>query len=449
MVSVRAAWIAAATAAASFAADGARVPGELADAATCDALGLPDLAPFMAALPLAASPYGAKSASPIFLPVYASSPAALAAGGAPNASITTAVIFLHGLMGNANTYFCEGLAATLGSRWGDSTLVVAPWLGNESVSGKYWAGLDDGSASLFWSVTRWTHGGNASPGPAGDNPPVKWSTSFDALDALVAALTAAATADGALPALRLITVAGFSAGAQLAQHWAFARKAAVAAAAGAAPAAAGVPSPPQVRVLVSDPGSYVYLSPERPSPGCSPLRDTGTAWACAQFEVPTDSACADTYDAWKYGVGDGLDDNLYIAPLARDAAALAAQVAAYPTSDIRYVLGAGDACNCNTEGFSNGAGCVRAGLACAPNAWGPPECCDTWPDSTVSNVMDVTCEGMLQGSNRLQRGRNFGSHLASVFPGFMPRLAAFDGGHDASAFFNSSAFAAWAFDPDA
>ena len=431
---------AAAAAAAAAVAAAATTPGELSDPTICDALGIRDVTPFMAALPLGASPYGAKSASPIFLPLYASS-APWAAGAPPNASITSAVVFLHGLKGNANSYFCQGLSATLAAARG-STLVLAPWLGNVSVTGREWAGLDDGSASLYWSVTRWTHGGNASPGPNGNDPPVKFSTSFDALDAIVAALTAAAAADGALPALRLITVAGFSAGAQLAQRWGFARKVA-AAGAGAGGAL--------LRVLVSDPGSYAYLSPDRPAASCSPLHDTGTDWACDSFAPPpSDSECLATYDAWKYGVSSGLDDNLYILPLASDAAALAAQVADYPNRDIRYVLGSHDACNCNTAGFSNDdKSCVFAGQSCSPNAYGPPGCCDTYPDSTSENVMDVTCEGMLQGSNRLQRGRNFGSHLAATYPGFAPRLASFDGGHDAGAFFRSPEFAAWAFDAGA
>lgn len=428
-------------AAAAAGAQRAGTPEELADMTECiAALGLKDLTPYQTDAFAVTSNYGAASSAPIFLPAYASAPLTTTS---PNASITTALVVLHGLSGDANSYFCSALAAARARPDAGSVLVVAPWLGNEGVTGAWWAGASDGGQSLFWTVTRWTHGGNASPGPNGDDPPVKFSTSFDALDAVVDTLTSAATPNGVLPSLSLITLAGFSAGAQLAQRYAFARHVTTAAAGGANA------SSPHVRVLVSDPGSWLYLTDSRPAPACRPLSDTGPSWGCTTFEVPPEAGeCAD-YDTWKYGVGAGLDDNLYVAPLDGDAAALAAQVAAYPGRDVRYLLGDGDACNCNSEGFANGPACVPPGASadqCTPDAYGGPGCCDTWPDSDTSNALDTTCASMVQGSNRLQRGLLYGAYLADAFPDSPPPMVAtFTGGHNNSAFYASEAFAKWAY----
>lgn len=261
----------------------------------------------------------------------------------------------------------------------------------------------------------------------------EFTTALDALDA-VAAQLAQLVAQGALPHLQLVTFAGFSAGGQLLQRYAFART------------GGGQQGPLQLRFIVSDPGSWLYLHPQRPAANCTPLRDTGTGWACRSFGVPAAAGCAD-YDAWKYGVSGGLDDNLYILPLASDPAAVAALVADYPKRDVRYLFGSLDACNCNTQGYANQAWCApqQAAGGCLPNAYGPPGCCDTYPDSITENVLDVGCEAMLQGSNRLQRGLLFASYLQAAYPGFSPLFATFTGGHNASAFFGSATFGTWAY----
>ena len=411
------------------AAQKAGTPAELSSMAICNSVGIKDLTPYMSVVPVT-SAYGTSASVPIFLPVFSSWPLD---AGQRNKGLRRVVVALHGLEANAQDYFCEAMARTAASPDAASTLVIAPWFGNQSVTGEWWAGLKDGSASLYWSVSRWTHGGNNSPGPNKSDPPVKFSTSFDALDAIVATVGALA-AGGALPSVKIVTFAGFSAGAQLAQHYAFASHLA--------------PAPPlPVRVLVSDPGSYLYLHPLRPAPQCMPRNNTGPTWTCTSFLTPSSSGCADTYDVWKYGVGGGLDDNLYILPLSTNPSELARYVAAYPTKDVRYVLGTADVCNCNTAGFSNEPGTCTPDpgvITCAPNADGPAGCCDTYPDSTTENVMDVSCEGMAQGSNRLQRGVLFTQYLQKAFSGFAPQVAFFAGGHNASAFMASDAFAQWA-----
>ena len=79
-------------------------------------------------------------------------------------------------------------------------------------------------------------------------------------------------------------------------------------------------------------------------------------------------------------------------------------------------------------------------------------CCDTWPDAST-NVLDVGCAAMLQGSSRLQRGLLFAQHLRSLFPQppaagpAWPRVGLFPGAHDKAALYASALFRAWATDP--
>jgi hypothetical protein len=123
----------------------------------------------------------------------------------------------------------------------------------------------------------------------------------------------------------------------------------------------------------------------------------------------------------RYGLS-GLADvsaNSYIAPFAADPSLLAARVQALRGKDLRFLFGSQDVCNCNTAGYNNSAEyCYPAtGLTagCAPNADGGTSgghgCCDTYPDSSTDNALDVRCAAMVQGSNRLQRGLNYMSYI--------------------------------------
>ena len=66
----------------------------------------------------------------VFLPVFVSRAA----------DPTHAVVWLHGLRGDANTYYCSGLAATAAARAAGKTLSVAPWFGDEQVTLEQWLG---------------------------------------------------------------------------------------------------------------------------------------------------------------------------------------------------------------------------------------------------------------------------------------------------------------------
>merc|ERR1719469_1697124 len=166
----------------------------------------------------------------------------------------------------------------------------------------------------------------------------------------------------------------------------------------------------------------MYLDGRRPARACSSLRDTGPAHFCTTFAAPDAAACPG-FDNYKYGLTDLSDvsaTNLYLTAYANNATVLAQAVAAYPLRDVRYLLGEYDTCNCNTAGYANPHGyCYPAATAaaCSPNADGGSlsgrGCCDTYPDSNTSNALAVGCEALLQGSNRLQRGRNYLSYLQS------------------------------------
>lgn len=381
-------------------------PSELSSSKRCKELGYANLAPYRRAL-LAASPYGAATnSSPIFFPFYSSEPFHAS-------SATTAVIFLHGLLGNANDYFCEGMEASAAH---PGALVVAPWFGNEVTSAAYW-NADAGGETLFWSNSRWSTGGTNTA------PPKGWSTSFDLMDALLRALP---------PSVALVSVVGFSAGAQLSGRYAFATP-------------LGSPSDayaPHVRFFVGNPGSYVYLSPQRPAAACSPLFDTGPTHTCESFPAPN-SPCAE-YDDYKYGLRGLGYLNLYLEPLEKNATARAEAVARFATKDFRLFLGSEDVCNCNAEGYVlpiSGVCTPEDGaLSCSPDDFGGPGCCDTYPDAPTSNSLDHSCGGMLQGSNRLQRGLNYAGHLESLFAGYRARVYVGAYGHNNSGMYADKDF---------
>jgi pimeloyl-ACP methyl ester carboxylesterase len=171
--------------------------------------------------------------------------------GAPDA--VRAIVIVHGLLRNAETYEATGEAAVqAGGAAAAHTLVVAP---------QFLTGEDVAAHGLSADTLRWNRGTWLDGSPAVAPAPL---SAFDALDALVARLADRTR----FPALREIVVAGHSAGGQLVQRYAVVRHA----------------SPDDaLRYVVANPSSYVYFSAERPNAA------TG---ACPHF------------DDWKYGLGD-------------------------------------------------------------------------------------------------------------------------------------------------
>lgn len=202
----------------------------------------------------------------------------------------------------------------------------------------------------------------------------------------------------------------------------------------------------RLRVILGDPGSFTYLSMERPGEDCIPLLDSGVDHTCDDFVQPEDT-CNGTWNDFKYGLGDlaqAAKHVSYISGLADNTTALQSAVQCFLSKDVRFILGNADVCNCNFQGFVNAPSCYQESN-CSPDAFGGPGCCDTYPDTGTSNVMEASCEAMLQGTNRLQRGLNYISHLRKMAGStFGPAHGIVDGGHDKNAFLGSKYLQKWA-----
>ena len=206
---------------------------------------------------------------------------------------TKALVVIHGHPRDANKTFDAGLRAVRNANAADKMLVIAPvfqvtqrMAGKCSTLGVPTAQTGD----LLWTCSSWIEGSRANN--------ESQITSLAALDALLNEITVN------WPSLRSITIAGFSAGAQMVQHYiAFAqdRKAGSA----------------TVRYVVSSPGTWLYFDPVRPQPmrGGAPVN-----WsACGSgadmlrnctlsFSKTTNDACP-ALNRWKYGT-DGLPASL-------------------------------------------------------------------------------------------------------------------------------------------
>lgn len=213
--------------------------------------------------------------------------ASLAPGAA--AAPRHALIALHGHSRDANkTFDAALLAVRRGEREAD-TLVVAPVFQVDAARAAKCetAGVPQAQpGDLLWTCASWLEGGASSNGAR--------LGAFDALDALVAELVRQ------WPSLRSVTIAGFSAGAQMVQH----------SIGFAAPAPLGV----TLRYVVADPGSWLYFDAVRPE--------------------PVDAAACPEVNRWKYGTED-LPEHL-----ARSAADARAR---YVAAEIHYLEGALDA----------------------------------------------------------------------------------------------------------
>ncbi|GMH51819.1 hypothetical protein TL16_g01093 [Triparma laevis f. inornata] len=347
----------------------------------------------------------------IFHPLFASSSLS---GDATDDSVTSAVVFIHGLAGDANTYFCDGLDISP-----EGVLVISPWFGDAQVTADDWGGWGGSTnstlssadvLSTYWTSSNWVKGGDASPG---DVTPSRYTTSFDVIDVLIQQLSDLKSS-GNFKNLERVTVNGFSAGAQLASRWSIFSK--------YASNNEDLDLDFEVRTIVADGSSYVYLDETRPNDSCTTLEDTGKTHTCSSFSTPDVDSCS-SYNEWKYGLDfSDLSANVYLEPFAADPNLLTSQISTYVNNPkIYFLFGDSDVCNCNYEGYSNpqvSATCYPSGTSCSPNDFGGSlngvQCCDTYPDTGSSNALAVGCEEMLQGSNRLQRGINYMAHIKEL-----------------------------------
>ena len=211
---------------------------------------------------------------------------------AKNEQITRALIVVHGQARDADNYFRTSLAAAFLAGALEDTVVVAPRFASNDGRGC----LD----SLAQDEVSWSCSGDSwrSGGVAANNPKL---TSYDFADAILRKVARKEI----FPNLKIIVVAGHSAGGQFVTRYEMANQ---------IHDTLGVP----VTYVVSNPSSYAYPDPARPA-------------AASEFRNFSDARNCTTYDRWPYGLQGRTG---YAAQLSDDQ--LRKQLAARP---VTYLLG--------------------------------------------------------------------------------------------------------------
>jgi pimeloyl-ACP methyl ester carboxylesterase len=191
------------------------------------------------------------------LPVYRTHP--ILTG---DSTVVRAVVVVHGADRNPGPYFDRMVKAVALAGLIDSTLVISPHFQTESDG--------PGQSQPAWTSGGWKRGHKSVAYP-GVNERI---SSYEAVDDVLAYV-----ADQSLfPRLRSIVVTGHSAGGQYAHRFA-----------ATSPAENRHPHL-DFRYVVVNPSTYLYLGPERATPG-------------GGFEVPDREACPN-YNRWHYGLED-------------------------------------------------------------------------------------------------------------------------------------------------
>ncbi len=249
---------------------------------------------------------------------------------------SNALIVMHGHPRDADTSFNAGLLAAQNANVTNTTLVVAPLFQVAQADAENCTSTNLPIAQqgdLLWTCSSWLVGGAAANDAT--------LNSFDALSALLAELKKR------WPSLQVITVAGFSAGAQMVQHYI-----------GFTNDLPGV----RLRYVVASPGTWLYFDSYRTRP-----EQNGKAvdWSVCSFVgqpncqlklVPISSTNCTNVNHWKYGV-DLLPTNLKRSG--------AQAMARYAQAEVYYLGGALDSSS------AKGAYYPILDKTCAANAQGP------------------------------------------------------------------------------
>jgi hypothetical protein len=209
-----------------------------------------------------------------------------------NESITRALVMVHGAGRDADNYFRTALAASFLAGALDNTIVVAPrFASNDGRGCKDSLGTNE----VNWSCNgdSWRSGGISISD--------KSLTSYDFADEILRKLAR----KDVFPNLKIIVVAGHSAGGQFANRYEMGNQ---------IHDKLGVP----VQYVVANPSSYAYLDSTRPA-------------ADGSFKPFGDGRNCTTYDHWPYGL---QGKSGYVAKESDDQ--LKTQLAARPTT---YLLG--------------------------------------------------------------------------------------------------------------
>ena len=320
-------------------------------------------------------PLGAAAGHLVF-PYYSNAgalgPAAAHAATLRKRDIEAALIVVQGAIDNADDYFCSGLRAAALQRAfsARAVAVIAPHFVERPDPLRPRAAWWNGS----FPSGHWRAGGDTDPAASGGGPTV---SSFAILDRMVQTLVG----DRATyPRLRLVAIAGHSAGGQLVQRHALCTR---------LPVRRG-DAAVRVRHVVANPSDFVYLDGRRWRE--SALREVTRA----------ERAACPLYDSWHFGIAASV-------PPSCRAARTRTGIAAFRTRDVRYLQGNNDTCN---EAFL--PGCRSHGLG-------------------------TTCMDMLQGRFRLERGRQYFAYLQAFFGAPVHRLRVVpDVGHDHTLMWDAS-----------
>jgi pimeloyl-ACP methyl ester carboxylesterase len=258
---------------------------------------------------------------------------------AKNERIARALIVVHGQGRDADNYFRTSLAAAFLAGALEDTVVVAPRFASNDGRGC----LD----SLAQDEVSWSCSGDSwrSGGVAINNPKL---TSYDFADAILRKLARKEI----FPNLKIIVVAGHSAGGQFVTRYEMANQ---------VHDTLGVP----VTYVVSNPSSYAYPNSARPVPPGVPDDSSPEPAAASEFRNFSDARNCTTFDRWPYGLQGRTG---YAAQLTSDQ--LQKQLAARP---VTYLLGE--------------------------------------IDILPLGGFDTSCPAMAQGPTRLARGQAFAKYV--------------------------------------
>lgn len=302
--------------------------------------------------------------------------------GDANPQIRRAVIVVHGSGRTAWSYFNRIVTPAERNGVINNTIILAPHFMNQ--------GDNHEAADTWWTQAGWVRGDKSVTLPR--------ISSYAVVDEMIEKLTLS----GDFPALHEIVVAGHSAGGQFTQRY----------------AAGSLTVGPDMRYVVANPSSYMYLDQNRL---------VGGVWQVPGVPCP--------YNVYKFG------------PVSRNAYML--QVGSrddlrqqFIQREVIYLIGSEeDNCSCNPNTACHTIGtsaCTAANCSCNHN--NHPT--DPW--------LNCAPEAQAQGINRYERAYNFLAHLDAFYPSHVHDLYEIAGvGHEGGSMFDCGAgpralFGAWA-----
>lgn len=210
-----------------------------------------------------------------------------------NEAITHAMIMVHGAGRNADDYFTTALASAFVAGALETAVVISPRMASNNGQG---CRDDLASDEISWNCSTWRSGG-----PSLSHPEV---TSFDFLDQILLKLARKEV----FPNLHAIVVTGHSAGGQVTNRYQMSNR---------VHDSLGVP----VTYVVSNPSSYAYPGPERPTAAAWSLTANAPGYIAEVSEgartfrsLGRSGGGCTAYDQWPYGFqnrtgySEGLSD---------------------------------------------------------------------------------------------------------------------------------------------